>query len=1089
MNERIRSDQGRGLQRWRLLCCVVAVVVVNLAWALRTTTVSAVSAPAVTANLNECQTSGPTNGSYSITVCITEPASGTQLTGPQTVTITTSTTGSSPGIRRVVTYIDGQGLLTDFSAPYTFILPTTKWPDGTHVIEAEALLRDGFVTTRAGSDVVFANGITSTPINTATFVPATGNTPVPGSPFIVAAAGDGADGGVTSQKVTDLIASWNPNMFLYLGDVYEDGLFAEFYNWYGTSTQFFGRFRAITNPTIGNHEYEHNVAPGYFDYWNNVPNYYSFNAGGWHFISLNSNSQFNQTAPGTAQFDWLVQDLNNNTADCTLVYFHHPLYNVGPEGASSRLSDIWALMAQHHVAIALTGHDHDYQRWVPLDANGNPDPNGITEFVAGTGGHGHQTFVTTDSRLAVGIDTAPDVNGALQLQLGATSAYFQYINQNGAVRDSGVIHCPGAPPDLTATPTGTPTITATATVTPTPTSTSTPILNGILAFTPVADSYVKADSPDTNYGSASQLRTDASPDTRSYLRFVVQGIGGTITRATLDVYANSKQSVGYDVHSVGDNGWDESLITYNNAPTPAADIIGSSGPFSADTWTSVDVTSLINGNGTYSLALTSTNSTNTSYGSRETGATAPQLIIDVTSSSPTSTPSPTFSPTDTPTITPSPTATITPTWTPVPSDTLTNTPTLTPTPSQTPTQTSTAIPTSTQTPTQTPIPTSTATDTPTPTASPTNTATAAPTETQTPTQTPSPTNTTTDTPTATPPQTDTPTATPSSPTNTPTLTFTPTETTAIDTPTLTPVPTNTPTLTPLPADTGTGTPTETPTLTPQPSNTPTESPTETPTNTPIPTHTPTQTPSPTNTNTNTPTATLPPTDTPTQTPSPPTATPTLTFTPTAIAATDTPTLTPVPTDTPTPTPSRTPSATATATDTPSPTSLPTETATPTLTPTVVVVTLTFVPVADAYVSQATPTANYGSSTTLRTDGSPIQNSYIRFNVQGINGTVGKATLRVFANSHQATGYDVRSVSDTTWDENSISYSNAPPVSSTVTGSSGPFSAGTWTSVDVTSLIHGNGTYSLALTSTSSTSTSYASRESGSNAPQLVIEVK
>ena len=28
---------------------------------------------------------------------------------------------------------------------------------------------------------------------------------------------------------------------------------------------------------------------GYFDYWNNIPNYYSFNAGGWHFISLNSN--------------------------------------------------------------------------------------------------------------------------------------------------------------------------------------------------------------------------------------------------------------------------------------------------------------------------------------------------------------------------------------------------------------------------------------------------------------------------------------------------------------------------------------------------------------------------------------------------------------------------------------------------------------------------------------------------------------------------------------------------------------------------------------------------------------------------------
>ena len=147
----------------------------------------------------------------------------------------------------------------------------------------------------------------------------------------VAAVGDGASGVQNAKQVTDLIPGWSPNLVLYLGDVYEKGTATEFYNWYGTSSTFYGRFRAITNPTIGNHEYENNQAPGYFDYWDNVPNYYSFNAGGWHFISLNANSQVKQNV-GSPQYEWLKQDLSASTANCTIVYFHQPVYSDGPEG-------------------------------------------------------------------------------------------------------------------------------------------------------------------------------------------------------------------------------------------------------------------------------------------------------------------------------------------------------------------------------------------------------------------------------------------------------------------------------------------------------------------------------------------------------------------------------------------------------------------------------------------------------------------------------------------------------------------------------------------------------------------------------------
>jgi hypothetical protein len=148
--------------------------------------------------------------------------------------------------------------------------------------------------------------------------------------------------------------------------------------------------------------------------------------------------------------------------------------------------------------------------------------------------------------------------------------------------------------------------------------------------------------------------------------------------------------------------------------------------------------------------------------------------------------------------------------------------------------------------------------------------------------------------------------------------------------------------------------------------------------------------------------------------------------------------------------------------------------------------LTFTPTADAYVDSANPTTNYGALTTLRVDGSPVIRSYLRFNVLGLSGPVTRATLRIFANSASSQGCTASGVSDNTWSESTINYNNAPPPGSAL-GSSGPFAAGVWISMDVTAYIVGNGTYNLALTTPGSTAVSLASRQSGANAPQLIIE--
>jgi hypothetical protein len=183
----------------------------------------------------------------------------------------------------------------------------------------------------------------------------------------------------------------------------------------------------------------------------------------------------------------------------------------------------------------------------------------------------------------------------------------------------------------TSGPVATQTPTATRTPSMTPTlivSPSVTAAGNTFTFAPLADAYVNAGSPASNYGSVSTLRTDASPDVHSYLRFNVQGLSGTVTKATLHLYANSASSLGCTANSVANNTWSEATLTYNNAP-PVGSALGSSGPFGASAWIEIDVTAYITGNGTYNLGLTSSSSTAVSFNSRES-ANGPQLVIETT---------------------------------------------------------------------------------------------------------------------------------------------------------------------------------------------------------------------------------------------------------------------------------------------------------------------------------------------------------------------------------------------------------------------------------------------------------------------------
>ncbi len=154
-------------------------------------------------------------------------------------------------------------------------------------------------------------------------------------------------------------------------------------------------------------------------------------------------------------------------------------------------------------------------------------------------------------------------------------------------------------------------------------------------------------------------------------------------------------------------------------------------------------------------------------------------------------------------------------------------------------------------------------------------------------------------------------------------------------------------------------------------------------------------------------------------------------------------------------------------------------------------TLTFAPSADTYVESDTAGTNYGSATSFTADSSPIKDALLKFTVSGVGTSkVTSVKLKLRCVDSGGMGGSFHRVASTSWDEKTVTYSNAPAHDATVLASLGAVSSGTWYTVDVTPLVTGDGTYSLKIRSSSSDGSGYSSREgSSSYVPQLIVTVQ
>ena len=177
-----------------------------------------------------------------------------------------------------------------------------------------------------------------------------------------------------------------------------------------------------------------------------------------------------------------------------------------------------------------------------------------------------------------------------------------------------------------------------------------------VTFTPVADSYVSTSYPGTNYGTSTALRVDGSPDVHSYLRFTVSGLNGQmISHASLELYSNASNSAGLTAKTVSNNTWGETTITYSNMPALGS-TLGNSGSISGAGTVTLDVSSYVTAEGTYSFGVITPGSIGFSFGSRES-THPPKLVLTLGGTVSTATPTGKSSPTPTPSGRSSPTPT------------------------------------------------------------------------------------------------------------------------------------------------------------------------------------------------------------------------------------------------------------------------------------------------------------------------------------------------------------------------------------------------------------------------------------------------
>jgi hypothetical protein len=257
-------------------------------------------------------------------------------------------------------------------------------------------------------------------------------------PLRFAVIGDYGSGNQNEANVAGLVNSWSPEFVITVGDNnYPSGQpetidanVGQFYHSYiepYTGGYGEGADQNRFFPTLGNHDYDTNMAQSYFDYFALPGNerYYDFTWGPVHFFALNSDPREpDGVASNSTQAAWLQSVMAQSQAPWQVVYFHAAPYSSGLHGSTDWMR--WPFLEWGADAV-LAGHDHDYER---LSIGGLP------YIVNGLGGGA--IYPVGDPIDGSQVRYSGD-HGAMLVEATPTSLTFQFASYDGQVIDSFVV--------------------------------------------------------------------------------------------------------------------------------------------------------------------------------------------------------------------------------------------------------------------------------------------------------------------------------------------------------------------------------------------------------------------------------------------------------------------------------------------------------------------------------------------------------------------------------------------------------------------------------------------------------------------------
>lgn len=262
----------------------------------------------------------------------------------------------------------------------------------------------------------------------------------PGDSVIILAAGDIASCGSEGDELTAALLDTLSGIVLAMGDnAYRSGSGAEYRDCYQET---WGRHLQRTWAAPGNHDYQTAGAQGLFAYYGDRAGppgrgFFSVDLPGWRLLMLNSSVAM---TPESEQGVWLSEQLRQSEAACVLAVIHHPRFSSGLHGNNRSVLPLWRALEQGGADLVLSGHDHIYERFRPLTADGAaPAEGGLRSFVVGTGGAHHTPLLL---RAPGSVTRLEGRWGVLRLTLRAGRYEWEFITAPGGERlDHGEDRC------------------------------------------------------------------------------------------------------------------------------------------------------------------------------------------------------------------------------------------------------------------------------------------------------------------------------------------------------------------------------------------------------------------------------------------------------------------------------------------------------------------------------------------------------------------------------------------------------------------------------------------------------------------------